>query len=187
MRAPPVSAMRLDDRLLEETACCLLTSVWTLEAERPARQARKVLREHVTPAIANSRILDDLDVMVCELATNAGLHARGPFELRVLDHAGVPLVVELVDSSPDIDRVANGLERVTAPVALDNIDEAALTVRGRGLSIVARLSGGRCGAHRTRLQSQATTGKGVWFAIPTCPAHCDEGGDPRLRICPARH
>ncbi len=158
---------------LESIPCVITRTSWFIEDARPAREARRLLREHAGRGIADGSVLDDLDVMVSELATNASLHARGPFELRVLDHAGVAIAVEFADGSPAFDRVAEVLEKAGAPVDLEVADDGALALGGRGLDIVARLSSGRCGVHRTLVG--ACEGKGVWFAVPGIHIHEEQG------------
>lgn len=147
--------------------CWFKVTAWPLSPDTAARRARSLLRSQVADHINDQAVLDDLDVMVCELATNACCHTDGPCELRVLHCAGVPVVCEIADMGGGLDRIAEHLRRQDQPPDEEqilNID--ALEVGGRGLGIVAQLSAGRCGAHTTRLCSTGQPGKSVWFAIP---------------------
>lgn len=78
--------------------------------------------------------------------TNAVTHAPGPHELRVYLGRGV-LVCEVRDGG----RSPLRFPTQAAPVAAES---------GRGLLIVAELTGGHCGVRCL------PTGKAVWFAVP---------------------
>jgi hypothetical protein len=51
---------------------------------------------------------------------------------------------------------------------------SALPDGDRGLTIVAQLTGGRCGARQTTLLSTGQKGTSVWFALPASPAASDQ-------------
>lgn len=146
--------------------CRLKGVAWALSPDTAARQARSLLRSAVTGHVTDQSVLDDLDVMVCELATNAHRHTDGPCEMRVLHHADLPVVCEIADTGGGLDRIAEHLRQAQAPDSEQILSIDDLQVGGRGLSIVAYLSAGRCGAHTTRLCSTGQPGKSVWFAIP---------------------
>jgi anti-sigma regulatory factor (Ser/Thr protein kinase) len=141
----------------------LTVTAWTLAANTAARQARGLLRAQVTGHVTEQSVLDDLDLMVSELATNAVVHTHGPYEMRILCHASVPVRCEIADAG------GGGLDEITAhlrrkPDPISSVD--ALPLGGRGLRVVAHLSGGRCGAYAARLCGTGQPGKSVWFAIP---------------------
>jgi anti-sigma regulatory factor (Ser/Thr protein kinase) len=137
-------------------------TAWALSLNIVARRARSLLRSQVIDHVPDQSVLDDLILMVSELATNAAVHANGPYEMRLVRHAGVPVVCEIADNGGGLDVIAEHLR--PKPEQILNID--ALQTGGRGLAVVANLSGGRCGTHTTRLCSTGQTGKSVWFAIP---------------------
>jgi hypothetical protein len=85
--------------------------------------------------------------------------------MRIWHYGDVPVMCEIADAAGRLEVVAGLLRRATGDV----VDVDALAVGGRGLSIVARLSGGRCGARPTRLCSTGQVGKGVWFGLPHQP------------------
>jgi two-component sensor histidine kinase len=92
---------------------------------------------------------DDVVLVVCELATNALLHARSDFEVALtLDSSGNTVLVEVTDPSSDTPRL------VPAPFA---------TNRGRGLMIVDRL----CRSWGSRLTCEG--GKTVWAELEKSP------------------
>jgi anti-sigma regulatory factor (Ser/Thr protein kinase) len=147
--------------------CQIHVTAWCLSGETAARRARALLRSQVAGHLTDEAVLSNLDLMVCELATNAHRHAEGPCEMRILHHGGVPVVCEIADAGGGLDGIAQHLRRYSAPVeveAIVNID--TLQIGGRGLSIVAQLSGGRCGTRTTRLCGTGQPGKSVWFALP---------------------
>jgi anti-sigma regulatory factor (Ser/Thr protein kinase) len=143
-------------------------TAWALSPNIAARRARSLLRSQVIDNIIDQSVLDDLGLMVSELATNAAVHANGPYEMRLLRHAGVPMVCEIADTGGGLDVIAGHLRR--EPEQILNID--TLQMGGRGLAVVANLSGGRCGAHTTRLCSTGQPGKSVWFAVPGSASRC---------------
>ncbi|MGX5183123.1 ATP-binding protein [Streptomyces avermitilis] len=142
------------------------TTVWDLTgAPHPVRHARQVVLDQLAEHINCPGRLEDLSVMVSEAATNATIHAPGPCELRIVSHAGLPLVIEIADTGDQLDIIAARLAAGADPDQLGTLLDG-----GRGLGIIARLSGGRCAVHPTRLYSTPADGKSVWFAIPG-PAH----------------
>ena len=103
--------------------------------------ARRFVRDQLA---AWSLAVDDDGVvlMVSELVTNAGLHARSPATVRLVDH-GDCLRIEVTDAS-------------TVPVQVRPHQEGAET--GRGLRIVDALAA-RWGVDPT------AGGKTVWFEV----------------------
>lgn len=141
-------------------------NVWPLP-DRPATvaRARDLVRGACTALGFDAETTGDAVVMVSELATNAIRHARPPYELR-LHRGGRILTCEFADASPILPRIPRG-DR--AHLTLDDIDAAGSgrLETGRGLFIVSRLSGGRCGAWPVLLHpgGAPVRGKSVWFAL----------------------
>jgi anti-sigma regulatory factor (Ser/Thr protein kinase) len=106
----------------------------------PARQARRLLRRQLGGRSCDAAVMADVEVMVSEVATNASRYCPPPYELRVVEHDGVPVAVEVADIGPGLDLVAANLAAGAIPMDPDEIGEAALGLGGWGLSIVARLS-----------------------------------------------
>lgn len=159
-----------------------------------AAQARRMFRD----AAAAVGLSDDLAyegmTMASELAANT-LHAHdnvqcdGAVDLPV---AGAPelwlylrrvagrweLVCKIFDSL----REWKGGASSYGPAA-----RSELAVGGRGLQVVAGLSGGRWGHHltRARLGGWRVPGKAVWFALPA-PAPSADGRSPARRLQPCQ-
>ncbi|TDD72772.1 hypothetical protein E1293_32485 [Actinomadura darangshiensis] len=126
-----------------------------------------VARAHVTgllPALGLSvRDVDDITLMVSELATNVLQHAMPGdgstgAELWVYQRDDGNGRDELVVKTFDTLR----RWRPAAPPGGDVLDH------GRGLEIIELLTQGRWGHHpsRSRLRSPAVRGKATWFALP---------------------
>ena len=127
---------------------------WRLPADAScAMRARCLVDELFTAAGAPRERVRDAALMVSELATNAFQHAagKGPHELW-FDLEPDEALVAVFDALP-----VNGLPG----------DVTFSGDHGRGLLIVADLSGGRWGLEPacSRL-NPATTGKAVWFSCP---------------------
>lgn len=109
--------------------------------------------------------------MACELATNAVRHARPPYELRLRATRQAAVVCEVVDALPALPPIpAEPAASGAFGLTLADIDAADVDVLegGRGLAMVARLSGNYLGARYTRTHNTPlpTAGKAVWFALP---------------------
>jgi anti-sigma regulatory factor (Ser/Thr protein kinase) len=126
----------------------------------------RVARAHITgllPALGlSSRDVDDITLMVSELATNVLQHAMpgdGPSgaELWVYQRTDACGRDELVVKAFDTLRAW----RPQAPAG-------PLLEHGRGLEIIELLTRGRWGHHpsRSRLRTPAVRGKATWFALP---------------------
>ena len=146
--------------------CHVRVSAWCLPTATAARRARNLLRSQLSEHIAHPAVLDDLDLIVCELATNAYRHTDGPCEMRLVRHGGAPVACEIADAGDGLEQVAQHLHHHARQAnEASNVDQVADA--GRGLMIVALLTGGRCGVRATRLCGTGQLGKSVWFAIPS--------------------
>jgi anti-sigma regulatory factor (Ser/Thr protein kinase) len=136
---------------------------WCLPPDNAARRARKLLRDRLARLPLAADVIAELEVVVTELATNAASYASGPYELRILHDHGLPIRAEVVDAGTGSTLIEHLLHR---PFSIpDRVDD--LELGGRGLRIVAELTGGNCGAHWTRLCGTGQSGTGVWFDLPT--------------------
>lgn len=133
---------------------------WALPRDATsARRARTALTDALTELGAGGDTVDDAALMISELATNAFRHAacRVPPELWVCAAGPGQIACAVFDGMP---------RRIGLGECLDDF--------GRGLGIVAELSGGRWGSREARSQTgpQAVPGKIVWFAcsVPAAAA-----------------
>ncbi|HEU5155596.1 MAG TPA: ATP-binding protein [Streptosporangiaceae bacterium] len=142
--------------------------LWLLP-ERPAsvRRTRELMRGALVALGFDAETVGDGVVMVSELVTNAIRHARPPYELRLSCDEDT-LTCEVVDASPVLPPIpgADGGPHLTL-AGIDAANDADLLAGGRGLEIVSRLSGGRCGALPVMLRTSRPPicGKSVWFAL----------------------
>lgn len=140
-------------------------TAWCLPPTSAARRARELLRAQLSGLPLAADVLDELEIVVSELATNATRYAPGPYELRLLHDHGLPVRAEVVDAGAGAALIEYLLDRpLTVP---DRIDD--LELGGRGLRIVTELTHGRCGAQWTRLCGTGQLATGVWFDLPTSP------------------
>lgn len=125
--------------------------LWSYERQLPAEAGSIPRARHFVGGLLVEHgmldLVDDVHLVVSELATNAIRHANTPFTVR-LEQVGQSLVLTVADGSP------------APPVRLA---ADLLNTGGRGLAIVESVSGG-WGINPTR----PGTGKSVWasFAIP---------------------
>jgi anti-sigma regulatory factor (Ser/Thr protein kinase) len=150
--------------------CLIRVTAWPLRRDGGPHEVRRLLRSQVVEYL-DGPALDEAEVVVSELATNAFVHTDGPCEMRLVRHAGFPIACEIVDAGDQADLVAKRLAEAGAPLlpaamaddveAVTHLDEG-----GFGLGIVATLTKGRCGVHAARLSHSGQHGKGVWFAVP---------------------
>ncbi|GAA4221201.1 anti-sigma regulatory factor (Ser/Thr protein kinase) [Streptosporangium album] len=140
-------------------------TAWCLPPTGAARRARELLRHQLSGPPLTADVLDELEIVVSELATNATRYAPGPYELRLLRDHGLPVRAEVVDAGAGATLIEYLLNR-PLPVP-DRIDD--FEVGGRGLHIVTELTHGRCGAQRTRLCGTGQLATGVWFELPALP------------------
>ncbi|MFC5750672.1 ATP-binding protein [Actinomadura rugatobispora] len=145
--------------------------VWRLPSGRAEHRARVIVRDLLCRAgVAPERVADS-ELVAAELAANGVRHAEPPYELRVL-FAGTdrrPVWCELADADPFFGRVPELLrEPSVTPEPDGDLDAviAALSLGGRGLSLVSGLTGGHCAIYSTRTCSRPGLGKAVGFALP---------------------
>jgi len=138
-------------------------TAWCLPPGNAARRARELFRDQLAKLLADPDVLDDLEIVVSELATNATRYAPAPYELRLLHDHGLPVRAEVVDAGAGITLIDHLLRR--PPAVPEHLDD--LELGGRGLRIVTELTHGRCGTQWTRLCGTGQLGTAVWFDLPT--------------------
>ncbi|MFB9673893.1 ATP-binding protein [Streptosporangium vulgare] len=137
-------------------------TAWCLPPGNAARRARELLRDLLSRPPFAAHEVAELEVVVTELATNAGSYAPGPYEFRVLHDEDLPIRAEVADAGGGVPLIERLLHRpFTAP---DRVDD--LELGGRGLRIVDEFTAGHCGARWTRLCGTGQIGTGVWFDLP---------------------
>ncbi|MEU8378845.1 ATP-binding protein [Streptosporangium sp. NPDC048865] len=137
-------------------------TAWCLSGNEAARRARTLLRDLLSRPPFAAEEVAELEVVVTELATNAGSYAPGPYELRVLYDRDLPIRAEVADAGGGVPLIERLLQRpFTAPGQVDDLE-----LGGRGLRIVHEFTAGRCGARWTRLCGTGQIGTGVWFDLP---------------------
>jgi len=172
LSAPPPDCGWLPLASAALDGCDLHVSAWTLSRDRAAARARGLLAGELDGHVTDPEVLHDLAVVVDELATNAAKHTKGPCEMRILLHGGAPVLCEIADTGAGLDDIALALNTADdgeTGEAGDQVAVEELSEEGRGLRIVAALTGGRCGASTTHLLGTGRAGKSVWFHIPTWP------------------
>ncbi len=107
-----------------------------------ARQARRFVRQLLQQRDAPGEVVDVMELLVSELATNAVRHGAGPRQLRCVIEND-QLTVSVSDASE-------------APPMLQS--PAPLDPHGRGLRLVATL------AERWGVNVRPGKGKDVWFS-----------------------
>ena len=138
-------------------------TAWCLPPTNAARRARELFRDQLTKLPLTTDVLDDLEIVISELVTNATRYAPGPYELRLLHDHGLPVRAEIVDAGAGTTLIDHLLRR--PPVTPEHLDD--LELGGRGLRIVTELTHGRCGTQWTRLCGTGQLGTAVWFDLPT--------------------
>ncbi|GAA4935919.1 hypothetical protein GCM10023224_15890 [Streptomonospora halophila] len=127
-------------------------------------------RRSALPALARYGLrgdsLDEAELMISELVTNALQHGACPIAVLVWSCAPDCVVVEVHDTDPDI-------PALPAPRSLSEVD--MLDAAGRGLPLVTRLSQRCCGVEALPLH-----GKSVWFGL----ALTSDASVPRSALAP---
>ncbi|WP_440105886.1 ATP-binding protein [Streptosporangium sp. H16] len=65
-------------------------TAWCLPPGNAARRARELFRDRLAKLPLDPDVLDDLEIVVSELVTNATRYAPGPYELRLLHDQACP-------------------------------------------------------------------------------------------------
>jgi anti-sigma regulatory factor (Ser/Thr protein kinase) len=136
--------------------------VKVLQPGSVAHQARTVVRRVLENASIDSEGISDAESAVAELAANAESHARGPYELRIINIEGRPEWCEIVDGDQDL----NGIPEMFQEAGV--VDPCAFWFQesGRGLLLVSHLSAGQCLAYQTTMCATGVPGKAVAFRLP---------------------
>lgn len=151
-------------------ACC----AWPLATDATcAGQARRIFREAARTLEMRDDLIDDGVIMASELAANT-LHAHAPGEAGggARPAAGAPELWLYLRRSQDqwelVCKVFDSLPRWKDDAPPRPAGASPDAVTGRGLQVVAGLSGGRWGHHltRARLGGWKVGGKVVWFGLP---------------------
>ncbi|HEU5157821.1 MAG TPA: ATP-binding protein [Streptosporangiaceae bacterium] len=133
---------------------------WPLPGDATcARRARALVVDTLAALDVPAETIADAELMVSELATNAHQHADGhvPFELWLSIVDGRELYCAIFDTLR--------MRKLAGPVSAEKCDF------GRGLGIVAELSGGHWGMARAWSQRlPRVAGKAVWFGCPIPPS-----------------
>lgn len=130
---------------------------WALPKGSAARHARRLIEQLLTDAGLVGEPVDDAVTIVAELAANAETHAAHPCELRVVMIGNLPVWCEVVDADGGVAEVAEHLHLRKAAVMAES---------GRGLPMVATLSGRRCAVYPATAMTTDAVGKAVAFALP---------------------
>ncbi|WP_433380334.1 ATP-binding protein [Streptosporangium sp. CA-115845] len=104
-------------------------TAWCLPAGNAARRARELFRDQLAKLPLAADVLDELEIVVSELVTNATRYAPGPYELRLLHHHGLPVRAEVVDAGAGTTLIEHLLHR--PPPIPERLDD--LELGGRGL------------------------------------------------------
>ncbi|MBC2961251.1 ATP-binding protein [Nocardioides deserti] len=147
-----VSGRQGSDAVPQEPAVpegALTTSVLLEGNPRATGAARRFLREHLRAWGIDDEAVDDAQLCLSEIVTNAVVHAGTASELRVvLDHGVLTVTV----------RDLGGMGKPSAGEAHPSEDLDPLRVYGRGLQLVDALAD-RWGSERDAI------GTTVWFAL----------------------
>ena len=120
-----------------------VTSIELPVERSAASRARRFTRDVLTRLGVADGVVDDAELLVSELVTNAVLHARSESRIDV-ERADGSVRVTVYDNSPALPRLRNyGADAVT----------------GRGLLLVDRL------AREWGVEKIAEKGKGIWFEL----------------------
>lgn len=145
-------------------------AAWALPPGRDAVGRARVLARNVLARRGfRGDVLAEAELMVCELVTNAARHAYPPYELRLRAADEDAVVCEIVDgleALPPLPTTASGGSREWSLADIDAFDLGALE-GGRGLDMVARLSGNRLGAAPTHTCTTVAPApaKIVWVTV----------------------
>ncbi|MDF5759028.1 ATP-binding protein [Spongiactinospora sp. TRM90649] len=145
-----------------------------LQPGAAAHQARSIVRQALRDAGTAITDIDDAELAVAELAANAEMHGRPPYELRIITVDGAPAWCEVVDGDRDLSALSKILNDADACDPLATWFQES----GRGLLLVQQLSGGRCRAYPTTTADTGVPGKAVGFALPQPASGASELKEP---------
>jgi hypothetical protein len=130
-----------------------------LHGPAPERRARRL----VTDVLADLGIveeIDDVQLAVSEMVTNARRHAPPPSELRIFICAEI-VKVAVTDGGTDLDALTDRLGEAAAGVPVPALEES-----GRGLQVIAALFPNRCGVEPALAWPGRRGAKQVWVSVP---------------------
>ena len=128
-----------------------------LHGPEPERRARRLVTEVLTD-LGIVEEVDDVQLAVCEMVTNARRHAPQPYELRIFICAEV-VKVAVTDGGADLDALAARLAETAAGVP-------SLEESGRGLQVITALFPDRCGVEPALAWPSRRGVKQVWISVP---------------------
>lgn len=129
----------------------------SLQVPEPERRARRL----AVQALADLGVtdgLDDVQMAICEMVTNARKHAPPPYQLRIFIGTRTAKLA-IADGGTDHEILANRWAQTTAGVP-------SLEESGRGLLLIAALFAGSCGVESARSWPGRPGAKQVWISVP---------------------
>ncbi len=133
------------------------TIIRCLHGRRPEHRARRVVSYVLTRAGVTAG-LDEVEVAVSELVTNARRHAPAPYELRIVIRRA-EVKVAVMDGGGDHGALARRMVRAATAGPFDGES-------GRGLQIVTGLFPGCWGVEPSATCIGLTPAKQVWIVVP---------------------
>jgi hypothetical protein len=142
-----------------------------LHGPAPERRARRLVTE-VLADLGMLKKIDEAELAVCEMVSNARRHAPPPHELRIFIYAKI-VKVAVTDAGTDLDALADRLAQ--APAGVPTLEES-----GRGLQVITALFPDCCGVEPALAWPGRPAAKQVWISMrrPAMPA-------PRPSTAPA--
>lgn len=102
--------------------------------------------------------VDEAELAVCEMVSNARRHAPPPHELRIFIYAKI-VKVAVTDGGTDLAALADCLAR--APAGVLSLEES-----GRGLQVITALFPDCCGVEPALAWPGRRAAKQVWISMP---------------------
>jgi hypothetical protein len=128
-----------------------------LHGPAPERRARRLVTD-VLADLGMAEEIDDVQLAVCEMVTNARKHAPPPYELRIFICAEI-VKVAVTDGGTDLDALADRLAQTAAGVP-------SLEESGRGLQVITALFPNYCGVEPALAWPGRRGAKQVWVSVP---------------------
>lgn len=132
--------------------------VRSLYGPEPERRARHLATQVLADLDAAKR-LDDVQLAIYEMATNAHRHAPPPYELRIFVSAAI-VKLAVVDGGTDHEMLARRLAQ-TATAGTPSLEES-----GRGLLLITALFPGAHGVEPAHAWPGQPGAKQVWISTP---------------------